>query len=94
VAFEQLTPGGVADGPERRDLSEREQAAGVCWYRWRTGPGDEPLCPFAQAVVRQRRLKAPAPASPGTEQAERETLATQLDAIYQACGHPATHRRR
>ena len=86
---------------KRRELTAAEQAEGVCWHRSAGADGKVPLCPFSAAVVGQRALREKtAGAEPLTEEKqkalenERATLARELDAIYRACGQPATHARR
>ncbi len=96
VQVEQLDGAG-----KRRELTAAEQADGVCWHRCAGAEGKEPLCPFSAAVVGQRALREKtARAEPLTKEKqkalenERATLARELDAIYRACGRPATHARR
>ena len=86
---------------KRRELTAAEQADGVCWHRCAGAEGKEPLCPFSAAVVGERALREEtAGAEPLTKKKqkalenERATLARELDAIYRACGQPATHARR
>lgn len=91
----------LAGGGRRRELTASEQATGVCWHRCAEASGAQARCPFSAAVVRTRALREEKLGDqPLTEpEAEaltsaRATLAHSLDAIYRACGEPATHERR